>query len=127
MKTFIAALIIFALLCILVFSSSYLVKEKTEKLLNLASSLPGTKEGFREEKELALKTAVLCSLWAKNMRFFPYIISYDMLDRADDAALALSTAAESECEEDFLSARLRFIDAVARISRIFSFSAEGVF
>lgn len=126
MKTFIASLIIFAILCTLVFSASYLVKEKTEKLLELAAALPGTKADFEREKELQSKTAKLCELWEKNMRFFPYIISNDMLDYANGAALALSAAAESACEEDFLSARLRFIDAAAQLSRIFSLSAEGI-
>jgi len=127
MKTFIAALIIFAVLCTLVCNVSSYIKEQTGLLSELAEALPESTEAFRNDKEVAQKTKELCALWAQSMVVFPYIMGYDMLDRADEAALSLAAAAETKSEEDFLAARLRFIDAIGRLSGLFALTAESIF
>ena len=126
MKTFIAALIIFALLCALVFYASAFIKERAHELISLARALPATQEELASTENLISRTHELAALWARSMALFPYIISYDMLDRADDAALSLCAAAESNCTEEFISARLRFIDAVSRLAGLFAISAASI-
>ena len=126
MKTFISALIILALLCTSVALVSHFISKRTHELSSLATSLPSSSEAFQSDRELSQKTEKLRTLWARSMAVFPYIMSYDILDRADDAVLSLSAAAETESEEDFLAARLRFIDAVSRISGLFTLSFESI-
>jgi hypothetical protein len=127
MKTFIASLIILALLITSVFIFSGVISAKISELSRLALALPQSPEEFFSESLLFEKTEKLRTAWAQSMRVFPYIMSYDLLDRAEDAAHSLSAAAESKCAEDFLSARLRFIVAIERISLLFSTSAESIF
>lgn len=126
MKTFIAALIILALLCTAVAFVSHFISKRTHELSSLATALPSSSEAFQSDRELSQKTEKLRTLWARSMAVFPYIMSYDILDRADDAVLSLSAAAEAESAEDFLAARLRFIDAVSRISELFTLSFESI-
>ena len=127
MKTFIASIIILALLISLVFGFSHVIVERISELTLLALGLPQSADGFDAESELAEKTEKLFSLWSRSMEFLPYTISYDMLDRADEAVLALSAAAEARCCEDFLSARLRFLDAMQRLNALFGFSLSSIF
>jgi hypothetical protein len=125
-KTFIAALIIFALLCALVFCASAFINKRTHELISLAHALPATQEELANAENLLSRTHELAALWARSMALFPYMMSYDMLDRADDAALSLCAAAESDCTEDFISARLRFIDAVSRLACLLAISAASI-
>lgn len=127
MKTFIASLIILALLITFVFIFSGFISAKISELASLALALPQSPEEFFSESRIFEKTEKLRAAWAESMRFFPYIISYDILDRADDAALSISAAEKSKCPEDFISARLRFIDAAQRLSSLFGVSMESIF
>lgn len=127
MKTFISALIIFALLCASVAGISFFVAERMQALCTSALALPATAEEFRADTEGARAGArTLCALWARSMDILPYFIGYDMLDRADDAALCLLAAAEAQSAEDFLAARLRFIDAAKRIALLSRASPESL-
>jgi hypothetical protein len=125
MKTFIAALIIFALLLTLVLTSAFCVQKQTSELLLLAYALPSSAEDFGGS-EIKEKTLALLSLWKERERGLAYIIYRDTLDKASEAVSALYTAAEAESAEDFLPARLRFIAAIERISLLFSVSAESI-
>lgn len=127
MKTFISALIIFAVLCTLVCTASAYIKKETGALAELALALPASPNGFRNSADAEQKTEELQKRWVRCMAVFPYIMSYEMLDRADDAVLSLAAAAKAGCAEDFLSARLRFIDAIGRLSRLFALSPESIF
>ena len=98
MKTFISALIILALLCTSVALVSHFISKRTHELSSLATSLPSSSEAFKSDRELSQKTEKLRTLGARSMAVFPYILSYDILDRADDAVLSLSAAAETESE-----------------------------
>ena len=126
MKTFIAALIILAMLCTFVCGISYFAHKRISTLVRFVCALPASTESFFCEEHLAARAEEFCTLWAESMEFFTYIMGYDMLDRADDAALALCAAAKARCAEDFISARLRFLDAMGRIQMLFSLSTESI-
>lgn len=126
MKTFVSSMLIFALLCVLVFSASAFVKERLRGLAALAADLPASNEEFAKESDLKGKAERLRSLWTQSMVFFPYIMGYDMLDRADDAVLSLCAAAEAESREELFAARLRFLDALSRLDTLFGLSAESI-
>ena len=126
MKTFISALIIFALLFSLVIASAFYVQDRAEALLSLAYSLPESAEDFDGASEIKEKTLALLSLWKKSERSLAYIICRDVTDKAGEAAGALLAAAEAGSAEDFFSARLRFISQAEKISLMFSLSAESI-
>ncbi len=126
MKTFIAALIIFALLFSLVLASAFYVQKRADALLSLAYGLPESANGFDNDSEIKEKTSALLSLWRESERGFAYIICRDVADKASEAAHALYAAAEAGSAEDFLPARLHFIAEVERIALIFSLSPAAI-
>lgn len=127
MKTFLSSLIIFILLCSAVFPVSENIASELDSLYAEARSLPSTREELAENKEDTMrKTAAICGKWKKDMEYFPYFIGYDLLDRADEAAFTLLSCAESGEANEFFSARLRFLDAVARLRGLYSLSVSSI-
>jgi hypothetical protein len=123
MKTFIAALIIFALLAASVTAISCFAVGRIDALSELAKALP---EGKALPPDAVEKAAHLHAEWEKSLRFLVYTASYDILAGASEAANALSAASRAESADDFASARLRFIEAMRRLRLLFSVSAESV-
>lgn len=120
LKTFIAATIIFALLCSAIFGISSAVVQRLGELTALALALPEDAGEFSPPSERLLsQTTQLGVLWEKSMHFFPYIMGYEMLDRADEAALSLAAYAKSGEQAEFLAAKTRFLDSVARLRELF--------
>ena len=126
MKTFISALIIFALLFSLVLASAFYVRTQMGELLSLARALPEKLEDFEKDVCITEKTLALLNMWQESNRRLAYIINRDTADKAGEAAQALFAAASAGSAEDFLSARLRFISQAEKISLMFSLSAESI-
>ena len=126
MKTFISALIIFALLFSLVLASAFYVRTQMGELLSLARALPEKLEDFEKDVCITEKTLALLNMWQESKRRLAYIINRDTADKAGEAAQALFAAASAGSAEDFLSARLRFISQAEKISLMFSLSAESI-
>lgn len=126
MKTFISALIIFALLFSLVLASAFFVRREASALILLARELPGERESFENDGRTAEKALTLLRAWQESKRRFAYIMNRDITDKADEAAHALFAAAEAGSADNFLPARLRFISLMERITVIFSLSAENI-
>lgn len=126
MKTFIAALIIFALLFSLVLGSAFFVRKEASALLSLARALPDDGKGFESGGRTAEKALTLLRAWQESKRRFSYIMGRDIIDKADEAAHAIYAAAKAESADNFLPARLRFISLMERITLIFSLSAESI-
>ena len=126
MKTFIAALIIFALLFSLVLASALYVQKEADSLLSLARALPEDREGFESDGRTAEKALTLLRTWQESKCRFGYIMNRDITDKADEAANAIFAAAEAGSADNFLPARLRFISLVERIALMFSLSPESI-
>ena len=127
MKSFIFAIIIFALVLASVFSLSYFFTCKLEHLSLLAVSIPENAAEFNENKEKSFsKIKELYKVWDKSMNIFPYFIGYDMLDKADEAAQTLISSAYSGEAEEVFSARLKFLDAVQRLKKLCTVSIQGI-
>lgn len=126
MKTFISALIIFALLFSLVLASAFYVRTQMGELLSLARALPEKLEDFEKDGCITEKTLALLNMWQESKRRLAYIMNRDTADKAGEAAQALFAAASAGSAEDFLSARLRFISQAEKISLMFSLSAESI-
>ena len=123
MKTFIAALIIFALLAASVTVLSCFACGRIDALSELAKALP---EGKDLPPDAAEKAAHLHAEWEKSLRFFAYTASAELLAGASEAADTLTAASRTESAEDFAAARLRFIEAMRRLRLLFSVSAESI-
>ncbi|MBQ8404758.1 MAG: hypothetical protein IJX55_10130 [Clostridia bacterium] len=127
MKTFIVALIIFALLCGAIFGVSSFVLGRISELSGLALALAEDEaEFFPPSERLLSGTEEFFALWDKSMRVFPYIMGYEMLDRADEAALSLRSYAKSGERAEFLAAKMRFLDSVERLRELFSVRFESI-
>ncbi len=127
MKTFIAAVIIFALLCCAIFGVYVFVMGRVSALSALALALPEDTAEFSPPSErLALDTEEFFLLWDKSMRVFPYIMGYEMLERADESALSMLSYAKSGERTEFLAAKARFLDSIARIRELFGVNLKSI-
>ena len=127
MKTFIASLLIFALLCVFVGINSAKTADTVKELLSIAESLPENEQEFEKNaEETQKKVEELYSLWDKKIDGLAYIMSYDMLDRADDAVISLYSAYSTSDTEDFLLARARLRDSLKRLLMFCGFSIKSL-
>ncbi len=127
MKTFIAAVIIFALLCCAIFGIYIFVTGRVSALSALALALPEDMAEFDMPSErLVRDTEEFFFLWDKSMRIFPYIMGYEMTDRADEAALSMLSYAKSGERTEFLAAKTRFLDSIARIRELFGLNLASI-
>ncbi|MGN1095148.1 MAG: hypothetical protein ACI4QR_02035 [Eubacteriales bacterium] len=126
MKTFIASVIIFLMLCGSIFASSLFTSKELDTLYRAVSVLPADISSFEKEKDnMRHDIEELFSDWGKSIDRLAYTMSYDMLDRADDALLTLYSSYFSDNAEDFVLARLKFLDCLKRLSVLSSFSLKS--
>ncbi len=127
MKTFIAAVIIFALLCCAIFGIYVFVMGRVSALSALALALPEDAADFTPPSASLLRDAEeFFFLWDKSMRVFPYIMGYEMLERADEAALSMLSYAKSGERAEFAAAKARFLDSIARIRELFGLNLASI-
>ncbi len=127
MKTFIAAIIIFALLCCAIFGIYVFVMGRISELSGLALALPEEEAEFAPPSDnLTNGTEKFFALWDKSMRVFPYIMGYEMLERADESALSLLSYAKSGERAEFLAAKMRFLDSMERMRILFGVNLESI-
>lgn len=127
MKTFIASLLIFALLCVFVGVNSAITSDTIKELLSIAESLPENEKDFEKNpEEVKKKVEELYSLWDKKIDGLAYIMSYDMLDRADDAVISLYSAYSTSDTEDFLLSRAKLCDSLKRLLMFCGFSIKSL-
>lgn len=127
MKTFIASLLIFALLCVFVGVNSAITSDTIKELLSIAESLPENEKDFEKNPaEVKKQVEELYSLWDKKTDGLAYIMSYDMLDRADDAVISLYSAYSTSDTEDFLLSRAKLCDSLKRLLMFCGFSIKSL-
>lgn len=127
MKTFIASLLIFALLCVFVGINSAKTSDTVKEILSIAESLPDNEQEFEKNaEETRKKVEELYSLWDKKIDGLAYIMSYDMLDRADEAVISLYSAYSISDTEDFILARAKLCDSLKRLLMFCGFSIKSL-
>ena len=126
MKTFIASLILLcAVAAFIAFNTTYVVRISDE-MLEIAESLPESKAAFEADIPSAMeKTQRLWDLWDKTIDKFAFTIGYGPIDRADDAA-ELYTAAKNGDGDSFVTAAIKFRDALSRLKKLESFDFESI-
>ena len=127
MKTFIASLILLcAVAAFIAFNTTYIVRISDE-MLEIAESLPESKAAFEADIPTnKKKTQRLWDLWDKTIDKFAFTIGYGHIDRADDAAAELYTAAKNGDGDSFVTAAIKFRDALSRLKKLESFDFESI-
>ena len=127
MKTFISSIIIFAIVCGFIVTSSVCMSRRLSQIGVIAAELPSTEEALDKDAEGARrKTREVCYLWQRTMELLPYFAGYDMLQAANEAALTMQSSVECGARDDFFNARLKFCDAVSLIREFFGISAKSL-
>ncbi len=125
MKTFICSLLLFAVLCSFVFINSAHVISDIKELYSLANALPENEEDI---DEMALETMEkLRSYWREKIDGFAMVLSYDLLDKADEAVTALYCAVKSGNAEDIICAKENYKDALERLEILCGAGVKSIF
>ncbi len=126
MKTFIASVVIFMLIVCAVVTVSIFSIRAMDELVALSDALPQDAESFeREYDDIAGKIKYLEEQWSRRIEALSYMMGYDILDRADEAAVSLVSAYKSAEAEEFLLSNEKFRDCVLRMRVFCTFSIKS--
>ena len=127
MKTFLAALLLMAVIVSFSALNTALVLKKTDELLELAESFPMNDMEFEaKKKELSEKVTDFAALWSKAIPFLAYTSNYQNLNRADEAVTLLFAGFQSNSAADFIAARYDFLDAMRRLRGLEALSFSSI-
>ena len=122
MKTFICALAVICILTGAVVLNMLSINRSVDEMIDIASSVPGHDGDIADDfSDVAEKVEKLWELWDKKITKLAYTVGYDDINRADDAMSELYTSYITKSKEGFITARLKFIDAVRRIKQMENF------
>ncbi|MBO4217740.1 MAG: hypothetical protein J5940_07320 [Clostridia bacterium] len=124
MKAFSVSAAALALLIAALIVNSAFICGRTDELLRLARMLPGNDMSEEGTEETAEK---LYSLWDRTVDPFSFTVSYQLIDRADDAVEEIAAAVLSGNDGNYFQARRRFIDALERMKKLQGFTFCGIF
>ena len=128
MKTFLAALLLMAVIVGFAALNTILVIKKTDELLGIAESFPANDIQFEAKKnDLSEKVTDFATLWSKAIPFLAYTSNYQNLNRADEAVTLLYASFQSDPAADFIAARYDFLDAMRRLRSLEAISFSSVF
>ncbi len=127
MKTFLTALILFALIVGFVIWNTLDLQKTFQELLTLTESLPFEAEDFK--KDAATKETVdkLYRLWDKKFNRIAFTSGYENCNRADEALGSLFIHYQNDNAEDFTHARLMFWDSLRRLKMLEGFYFDSIF
>ena len=102
--------------------------ERVDALYELTAALPtepavydGAHNGYREQAQ------ALCEAWSDAVRYFSYVCSYNVLNRADEAVWNLYAAVESGDHPMAIAARYQLLDALRRMRELETVRISSVF
>lgn len=128
MKTFICALVIVCILTGVVVLNMLSINRTVDEMLDIASSVPENDDDIADDfSDVAEKIEKLWELWDKKITKLAYTVGYDDINRADDAMCELYTSYVTKSKDSFITARLKFIDAVRRIKQMENFNPHSIF
>lgn len=118
MKAFIGALSIFVILCALVITNSFYVKNTLESMSELAIRLESSESA--DEKDAIVK------LWKNNLTFLGLSIEEDELDRMNDLIESLCTTDQTNNRAEFQKYCRLISELALELSGYESISIEGI-
>lgn len=128
MKTFICALVIVCILTGVVVLNMLSINRTVDEMLDIASSVPEHDDDIADDfSDVADKIEKLWELWDKKITKLAYTVGYDDINRADDAMCEFYTSYVTKSKDSFITARLKFIDAVRRIKQMENFNPHSIF
>lgn len=128
MKTFICALAIVCILTGIVVLNMLSINRTVDEMLDIAASVPERDGDIADDfSDVAEKVEKLRKLWDKKITKLAYTVGYDDINRADDAMSELYTSYLTKSKDSFITARLKFIDAMRRIKQMENFNPHSIF
>lgn len=127
MKTFVASVIIFVGVGAFVVLNMLAINKITGEMFEICASLPKSEEEFYANYEAALEaTERLWELWDRKIDRIAYTVGYENIDRADDAMTELYSSAKNKDGGDYITAGMKFYDAILRLRELESFDIQSV-
>ena len=127
MKTFLAALVLFALIVGFVVWNTVDLQKTFQELLTLTESLPFEAQDFRKDAKTQETVERLYRLWDQKFDRIAFTSGYDNCNRADEALGSLFIHFQNDNAEDFTHARLIFWDSLRRLKMLESFHLDSIF
>ena len=125
MRSFVSAIIILVITLGIVTANMLYVGQILGDLENILRCLPGDADsfgsGYDEEIEALWET------WDESVGIIALTTGYPDIDRADDAIIEAVQSYKNGDASSFLTARIRAIDAVARMKKLAGVSFESIF
>lgn len=127
MKTFIVSLLLICVVIAFTVTNTVYIVGRSNEMLEIAGALPKNKTDFEKDIPSAIEKAEqLWSIWDKTIDRFAYTIGYGHIDRADDAIAELYAAAKNGDGDSFVTAALKFRDALSRMKKLESFDFDSI-
>ena len=127
MKTFLAALVLFALIVGFVVWNTIDLQKTFQELLTLTEALPFEAEDFRKDAQTQETVENLYRLWDKKFSRIAFTGGYENCNRADEALGSLFIHFQNDNAEDFTHARLMLWDSLRRLKMLESFHFDSIF
>lgn len=128
MKTFICALVIVFALCGCVVLNMISINKTIDEMLDIACSVPERDSDISEDfSDISESVEKLWELWDKKIAKLAFTVGYDDINRADDAMSELYTSYITKTKDSFITARMKFIDAIRRIRQMENFNLHSIF
>lgn len=128
MKTFVCALIIVCILTACVVLNMAMLNRMIDEMLDIAYSFPENDDGIADDfSNISESVEKFWDLWDKNITKISYTISYDDINRADDAINELYTSCITKTKDTFITSRMKAIDALRRIRQMENFNLQSLF
>ncbi|MBQ9510653.1 MAG: DUF4363 family protein [Clostridia bacterium] len=128
MKTFIAAIVLLAVTAALIIWNAAYINKIAEQMLLQSECFPHTVKEFDENhEEISAAADAIFSLWDECFGRLSATISFENIDRVDDAVAELYSAAKNHDGEAFIPAAIKFSDALRRLKRLENFNFESIF
>ncbi len=127
MKTFIAALCLFAATLGFVIWNTIDLQMTYQEMLTLTEQLPFDAEDFQQTPQNEETLETLYRLWDKKFSRLVITSAYENLNRADEALSSLLIHYKNNNENDFTNSRLLFWDSLHRMQTLEGISFDSIF
>lgn len=119
MKTFFASAGIFLAVCGFVIWNMLSINSVIGKMNDIWEKLPQSLDEFDANYgDAMINSEKLSRLWDEKIDRLAYTVGYENIDRADDAMTELYTSAKNHDGEDFITAAMKFYDALRRLREL---------
>ena len=120
MRTLVAVLIVFVMLCIAMTTNFLYINKTADELTELVNSLS------LDDTNCTYKINEIKNRWEKNSVIFSLSVSFKEIDYLGETLIALESTAKSKSELEFERCRLLLVDAIDGVRRLERFSIMNI-